>query len=63
MAEVTEALLKAGFVETVFHCAACGASGTSLSRPAALLDRRCLDCGEPVVTTVLGRFSRPSSAD
>jgi uncharacterized Zn finger protein (UPF0148 family) len=53
-----EALLAAGFVETVFHCPACGLSGTSLSRPSALLDRHCLDCGEPVVTTVLDRFSR-----
>jgi hypothetical protein len=53
-----EALLAAGFVETVFHCPSCGLSGTSLSRPAALLDRRCLDCEEPVVTTVLDRFSR-----
>jgi hypothetical protein len=60
MAEVTDALLSAGFVETVFHCPACGAAGTSLSRPSALLDRRCLDCGEPVVTTVLDRFSRPA---
>jgi ribosomal protein S27E len=51
-----EALLAAGFVETVFHCPACGASGTSFSRPCALLDRRCLDCGEPLVTTVLERF-------
>jgi ribosomal protein S27E len=52
-----EALLAAGFVETVFHCPACGASGTSFSRPGALLDRRCLDCGEPLVTTVFERFS------
>jgi hypothetical protein len=52
----TDALRAAGFVETVFHCPACGAAGTSLSRPAALLDRTCLQCGEPVVTTVLDRF-------
>jgi hypothetical protein len=51
-----EALLAAGFVETVFHCPACGLAGTSLSRPSALLDRHCLDCAEPVVTTVLDRF-------
>jgi hypothetical protein len=57
MAEVTDALLQAGFVETVFHCAACGAAGTSLSRPCALLDRRCYDCGEPMITTVLERFA------
>jgi ribosomal protein S27E len=53
-----ETLLAAGFVETVFHCPECGASGTSFSRPSALLDRRCLDCGEPLVTTVLERFGR-----
>ena len=53
-----EALLAAGFVETVFHCPACGLAGTSLSRPSALLDRHCLDCDEPVVTTVLDRFAR-----
>ncbi|RKQ92912.1 hypothetical protein C8N24_2768 [Solirubrobacter pauli] len=58
MADVTQSLLAAGFVETVFHCPSCGASGTSLSRPAALLDRTCADCNEPVVTTVLDRFSR-----
>jgi ribosomal protein S27E len=56
-----EALLAAGFVETVFHCPACGTAGTSFSRPASLLDRRCLDCGEPVVTTVLDRFARPEA--
>jgi hypothetical protein len=58
MADVTEALLAAGFVETVFHCPTCSASGTSLSRPCALLGRTCLECGEPVVTTVLDRFAR-----
>jgi hypothetical protein len=58
-----EALLAAGFVETVFHCPACGASGTSFSRPSALLDRRCLDCGEPLVTTVLERFGNVTSSD
>jgi endogenous inhibitor of DNA gyrase (YacG/DUF329 family) len=52
----TDALKAAGFVETVFHCPACGTAGTSLSRPAALIDRACLECGEPVVTTVLDRF-------
>jgi predicted RNA-binding Zn-ribbon protein involved in translation (DUF1610 family) len=52
----TDALLKAGFVETVFHCPACGTAGTSLSRPSALIDRTCLQCGEPVVTTILDRF-------
>ena len=58
MADVTQSLLAAGFVETVFHCPACGLSGTSLSRPSALLDRTCADCHESVVTTVFDRFSR-----
>jgi hypothetical protein len=58
MADVTESLLAAGFVETVFQCPACGLSGTSLSRPTALLDRTCAACHEPVVTTVFDRFSR-----
>lgn len=58
MADVTQSLLAAGFVETVFHCPSCGVGGTSLSRPTALLDRTCADCNEPVVTTVLDRFSR-----
>jgi hypothetical protein len=58
MADVTEALLAAGFVETAFHCPSCGRGGTSLSRPSSLLGRACLDCGEPVVTTVLDRFAR-----
>jgi hypothetical protein len=56
--DVIESLLAAGFVETVFHCPACGLSGTSLSRPSALLDRSCADCHEPVVTSVLDRFAR-----
>jgi hypothetical protein len=58
MADVTQSLLSAGFVETLFHCPSCGLGGTSLSRPAALLERTCLNCGEPVVSTVLDRFSR-----
>jgi hypothetical protein len=58
MPDVTEALLSSGFVETLFQCSACRLGGTSLSRPAALRERVCLDCGEPVVTTVLDRFSR-----
>ena len=58
MTDPTESLLRAGFVETVFHCPSCGVGGTSLSRPAALLDRACLDCGELVVSTVLDRFAR-----
>ena len=57
MADLTNALLRAGFVETVFHCPECGTSGTSLSRPQALLDRACLECGEPLVTSVLDRFA------
>ena len=51
-------LLAAGFVETAFHCPSCGLGGTSLSRPSSLIDRTCLDCGEPVVTSVLDRFAR-----
>ena len=58
MADVTQSLLAAGFVETVFQCPACGLSGTSLSRPTALLDRTCAGSHEPVVTTVVDRFSR-----
>ena len=56
MADVTQDLLRAGFVETVFHCPSCGLSGTSLSRPATLLGRTCADCGDPIVTTILDRF-------
>ena len=56
--EATDSLLTAGFVETVFHCPACGLSGTSLSRPSALLDRSCAGCNEPVVSTVVDRFAR-----
>jgi hypothetical protein len=58
MAEVTDTLLRAGFVETAFHCPSCGLGGTSLSRPSALVERTCLDCDEPVVTSVLDRFTR-----
>lgn len=58
MADVSQSLLAAGFVETIFSCPACGLAGTSLSRPAALLDRTCADCDEPVVTTVFDRFTR-----
>jgi hypothetical protein len=54
----TEALLRAGFVELVFHCPSCGLGGTSLARPEALVDRQCLDCAEPTVVSVLDRFSR-----
>ena len=52
----TEALLRAGFVETIFHCPSCGLSGCSLSRPSSLLDRTCAECNEPVVTSVIDRF-------
>jgi hypothetical protein len=52
------ALLRAGFVETVFHCPSCGLSGSSVSRPAALLDRTCAACDAPVVSSVLDRFAR-----
>lgn len=58
MADVTHSLLFAGFVETLFQCSSCGLSGTSLSRPSALLDRTCAECNEPVVSTVFDRFSR-----
>jgi predicted RNA-binding Zn-ribbon protein involved in translation (DUF1610 family) len=58
-AAATQALLRAGFVEVVFHCPSCGLGGTGLARPAALHgDRPCLDCGEPTVVTVLSRFAR-----
>lgn len=58
MADVNQTLLAAGFVETVFHCPSCGLGGTSVSRPSSLHDRTCAECNEPVVTTVLDRFSR-----
>ena len=58
MADVTASLLAAGFVETAFHCPSCGLGGTSLSRPSALFERSCLDCGGDVLTTVLDRFAR-----
>ena len=58
MADVTASLLSAGFEETLFHCPSCGLARTSLSRPESLLDRTCLDCDAPVVTTVIDRFSR-----
>jgi hypothetical protein len=57
-ADATDALLRAGFVELVFHCPECGLGGTSLARPEALIGRQCLDCGAPSVMTVLDRFSR-----
>jgi hypothetical protein len=58
-AAVADALTRSGaFVECVFHCAACGLGGTSLVRPARIPGKRCLDCGEPVVVTVLERFPR-----
>jgi hypothetical protein len=53
-----EALLRAGFVELVFHCPACGLGGTSLARPEALAERTCFDCGAPSIVTVLDRRSR-----
>jgi hypothetical protein len=57
-AAATEALLRAGFVELVFHCPECGVGGTSLARPEALVGRACLDCGAPSVVSVLDRFAR-----
>jgi hypothetical protein len=60
-AAVADALTRSGaFVECVFHCASCGLGGTSLIRPARIPEKRCLDCGEPVVVTVLERFPRRS---
>jgi hypothetical protein len=56
--DATNTLLAAGFVETIFHCPACGTGGTSLARQDALPERTCLWCAEPVVTTVLDRFAR-----
>jgi hypothetical protein len=52
----TDALLRAGFVETVFHCPTSGLSGSSLSRPSSLFDRTCAGCNEPVVTSAVDRF-------
>jgi hypothetical protein len=54
--DATRGLLAAGFLESVFHCPACGLGGTSLSRPALLAGKTCLDCGAPVVVSVLDRF-------
>jgi hypothetical protein len=49
------------FVECVFHCAVCGLGGTSLVRHSGVNGKVCLDCGSPVVVTVLDRF-RPSGS-
>jgi hypothetical protein len=58
-AAVSESLVALGaFVECVFGCPACGLSGTSLVRPAALEGKTCLGCGASVVVTVLDRFAR-----
>jgi hypothetical protein len=57
-AAATGSLLRAGFVEVVFHCPTCGLGGTSVARPETLAGRRCLGCGAPTVVTVLSRFSR-----
>ncbi len=58
--DASEDLLATGaFVECVFSCPACGLGGTSLIRPAQLIGKTCLGCGEDVVLTVLDRF-RPS---
>ena len=58
-AAVEDALLRSGaFVECVFSCPACGRGGTSLIRPGVLAAKACLDCGAPVVLTVLERFPR-----
>jgi hypothetical protein len=58
--DASEDLLATGaFVECVFSCPACGLAGTSLVRPAHLIGKTCLGCGEEVVLSVLERF-RPS---
>jgi hypothetical protein len=58
--DASEKLLATGaFVECVFSCPSCGLAGTSLIRPANLIGKTCLGCGEEVVVTVLDRF-RPS---
>jgi hypothetical protein len=58
--DASEDLLATGaFVECVFSCPSCGLAGTSLVRPANLIGKTCLGCGEEVVLSVLDRF-RPS---
>jgi hypothetical protein len=60
--DAEEQLLAGGaFVECVFSCPACGLSGTSVARPAALIGKKCLGCGAEVVISVLDRFARPAS--
>ncbi len=54
-------LATGAFVECVFHCPSCGLGGTSLIRPAGLNGKTCLNCGDGVVVTLLGRF-RPSGS-
>jgi len=55
-AAVADALTRSGaFVECVFHCPACDASGTGLARPAALKGKVCPACGDAVVVSVLER--------
>jgi hypothetical protein len=59
--DAVQKLLAAGFLECVFHCPECGRGGTSLSRPEMLPGKTCLDCGAPVVVSVLDRFARRAS--
>jgi ribosomal protein S27E len=57
--DATRQLLATGhFVEAVLHCPSCGLGGTTLARPAALAERTCHRCGDPVVVSPLGRFER-----
>jgi hypothetical protein len=58
--DASDDLLATGtFVECVFSCPACGLAGTGLIRPADLIGKTCVGCGEHVVLTVLDRF-RPT---
>jgi hypothetical protein len=55
--DASEKLLATGaFVECVFSCPSCGLAGTIRVRPANLVGKTCLGCGEEVVVTVLDRF-------
>jgi hypothetical protein len=59
-AAVARTLMADGaFVEAVFHCPRCQHGGTTLIRPAAIVDRGCQVCGGDVVLSVVSRFDRP----
>lgn len=54
LADGYQQLLATGqFVEAIFSCHTCGLSGTTISRPQLLEDRRCDNCGAPVFLTTL----------